>query len=225
MISLLYKKLSSKQSLQVEHINYMLLKMKAMFESSYSVKGTKLILEPTVAEKGMKLLLTKIGYDGRLLFIESLFDYACGEFDTAFGAGNQNYSFKKQELENIELLFSKVLGKFGKEAPIPFVVPTGKLNKNEFLVIDNLREDYPKLHWSHIISGVDTYENGYLWGSIQAGVGAASKYLYTSKLDAYKTMLDVMRDSKKIAKSAISMWEEVIEYWEANYDENLTNFK
>jgi hypothetical protein len=105
------------------------------------------------------------------------------------------------------------------------VFPTGNLNKNEYIYIKDITTDFSKLDWAHIISGTDKYSNGYLWSSIQRGQKASSKYVYQSKLEAYKMMVKAMADSGEIKKSVVSLWEDVFEHWENNYKPDLSDLK
>jgi hypothetical protein len=225
IMCLIYEKMYKKQSLNKDHIVFILKRLSTLISSVYEVEDNVVTLTPSSISKEAKLLLTKFGYDGRVAFIDAAFQHVYEEYQQSYGSKSKNAVFKKLEKENIEKLFERALGKIGKRIPISFVVPTGNLNENQFELIEDIREDFFKLEWSHIETGVDTYENGYLWGSIQAGVGAASKYMYKTKLDAYRMMIEVMTDSKLMEETEIELWKKVLDYWEANYKADLSDMK
>jgi hypothetical protein len=226
LLSLMYNKLYKKQSFNVSHIVFLLRRMRVALEASYVTnnKGIMSVTESAIKTEFTKFL-TKAGWLERTEFLQASFDLAYVEYESEYGANSKNAEFRRKEKENIERLWSECLGKIGKKTPIPFVVPTGNLNTNEYLVLDDLREDYLQLEWSHIESGIDKYTNGYLWGTIQRGTKAASKYVYSSKYDAYTKMLEAMVDSKEYPKSVIGAWWDVMDYWNDNYKHDLSDLK
>ena len=226
LLCLMYGKLYKKQSFNVGHIVFLLKRMRVALEAAYTndAKG-KLVVTKSAIESEFILFLTKAGWLERTEFLNASFDVAYGEYESEYGSNSKNATFRRKEKENIERLWEECLGKIGKKTPIPFVIPTGNLNDNEYLVLDDLREDYLQLEWSHIESGIDKYPNGYLWGTIQRGTKAASKYVYSSKYDAYTKMIEVMKDSKEYHKSVVETWNDVMEYWNKNYKHDLSDMK
>ena len=190
-------------------------------ESSFETKkdGTLLLTESPIKD-GLKKAITNAGYKYRIEFSDTLFESAFSDYDNEYGSKSKNSEFKRKEVETLTKLWEEVKI---KNTPIPFVVPTGKLNDDEFLHFDDIRDNSFSLDWSHIVSGVDKLENGYLWGDIQRGVGASSQYLYDSKLDAYTTMVDVMEDSG-LYPAGVVLWRMVLDYWKVNYKADLSDF-
>jgi hypothetical protein len=226
LLALMYSKLHKKQSFNVAHVVFLITRMRVALEAAYSTnsKGTLAITDSAIKSE-FELFLTKAGWLERTEFLTASFDVAYGEYESEYGSNSKNAAFRRKEKENIERLWAECLGKIGKKTPIPFVIPTGNLNTNEYLVLDDLREDYIQLEWSHIVSGIDKYPNGYLWGTIQRGTKAASKYVYASKYEAYTKMIEAMVDSKEYPKSVIGAWEDVMEYWNENYKHDLSDMK
>jgi hypothetical protein len=226
LLALMYNKLHKKQSFNVSHIVFLLKRMRVALEASYVTNNKGIIsVTESAIKKEFTEFLTKAGWLERTEFLQSSFDLAYVEYESEYGANSKNAEFRRKEKENIERLWSECLGKIGKKTPIPFVIPTGNLNSNEYLVLDDLREDYIQLEWSHIESGIDKYPNGYLWGTIQRGTKAASKYVYSSKYDAYTKMLEAMVDSKEYPKSVIGAWWDVMDYWNDNYKHDLSDMQ
>ena len=219
--SKIYQKLSKKQSFHTKHISFILGRMVKTLESSFETKkdGTLLLTESPIKD-GLKKAITNAGYKYRIEFSDTLFESAFSDYDNEYGSKSKNSEFKRKEVETLTKLWEEVKI---KNTPIPFVVPTGKLNDDEFLHFDDIRDNSFSLDWSHIVSGVDKLENGYLWGDIQRGVGASSQYLYDSKLDAYTTMVDVMEDSG-LYPAGVVLWRMVLDYWKANYKADLSDF-
>ena len=226
LLALMYSKLHKKQSFNVAHVVFLITRMRVALEAAYSTnsKGTLAITDSAIKSE-FELFLTKAGWLERTEFLTASFDVAYGEYESEYGSNSKNAAFRRKEKENIERLWAECLGKIGKKTPIPFVIPTGNLNTNEYLVLDDLREDYIQLEWSHIVSGIDKYPNGYLWGTIQRGTKAASKYVYASKYEAYTKMIEAMVDSKEYPKSVIGAWEDVMEYWNENYKHDVSDMK
>jgi len=226
LLALMYSKLHKKQSFNVAHVVFLITRMRVALEAAYTTnsKGTLAITDSAIKSE-FELFLTKAGWLERTEFLTASFDVAYGEYESEYGSNSKNAAFRRKEKENIERLWAECLGKIGKKTPIPFVIPTGNLNTNEYLVLDDLREDYIQLEWSHIVSGIDKYPNGYLWGTIQRGTKAASKYVYASKYEAYTKMIEAMVDSKEYPKSVIGAWEDVMEYWNNNYKHDLSDMK
>ena len=226
LLALMYSKLHKKQSFNVNHVVFLITRMRVALEAAYTTnsKGTLSVTESAIKSE-FTLFLTKAGWLERTEFLNASFDVAYGEYESEYGSNSKNAAFRRKEKENIERLWAECLGKIGKKTPIPFVIPTGNLNTNEYLVLDDLREDYLQLEWSHIESGIDKYPNGYLWGTIQRGTKAASKYVYSSKYDAYTKMIEAMVDSKEYPKSVIGAWEDVMEYWNKKYKHDLSDMK
>ena len=219
--SKIYQKLSKKQSFHTKHISFILGRMVKTLESSFETKkdGTLLLTESPIKD-GLKKAITNAGYKYRIEFSDTLFESAFSDYDNEYGSKSKNSEFKRKEVETLTKLWEEVKI---KNTPIPFVVPTGKLNDDEFLHFDDIRDNSFSLDWSHIVSGVDKLENGYLWGDIQRGVGASSQYLYDSKLDAYTTMVDVMEDSG-LYPAGVVLWRMVLDYWKVNYKADLSDF-
>ena len=219
--SKIYQKLSKKQSFHTKHISFILGRMVKTLESSFETKkdGTLLLTESPIKD-GLKKAITNAGYKHRIEFSDSLFESAFSDYDNEYGSKSKNSEFKRKEVEVLTKLFEEAKI---KNTPIPFVVPTGKLNEEEFLHFEDIRDNSFSLDWSHIVSGVDKFENGYLWGDVQRGVGASSQYLYDSKLDAYTTMVDVMGDSG-LYPAGVVLWRMVLDYWKDNYKADLTDF-
>jgi hypothetical protein len=226
LLALMYSKLHKKQSFNVAHVVFLITRMRVALEAAYSTnsKGTLAITDSAIKSE-FELFLTKAGWLERTEFLTASFDVAYGEYESEYGSNSKNAAFRRKEKENIERLWAECLGKIGKKTPIPFVIPTGNLNTNEYLVLDDLREDYIQLEWSHIVSGIDKYPNGYLWGTIQRGTKAASKYVYASKYEAYTKMIEAMVDSKEYPKSVIGAWWDVMDYWNDNYKHDLSDMQ
>ena len=219
--SKIYYKLSKKQSFHTKHITFILSRMRKTLESSFETKKDgRLFLTESSIKGGLKKAITNAGYKHRIELSDSLFESAFSDYDNEYGSKSKNAEFKRKEVEVLTKLWEEAKI---KNTPIPFVVPTGKLNDEEFLHFDDIRDNSFSMDWSHIESGVDKFENGYLWGDIQRGVGASSQYLYDSKLDAYTTMVDVMEDSK-LNPAGVVLWKMVLDYWKDNYKADLTNF-
>lgn len=220
-LSRIYYKLSKKQSFHTNHISFIFKRMASVLESSFETKKDgKLSLTESSIKEGLKASITNAGYKYRIQLSDALLDSAFSDYDNEYGSKSKNSEFKRKEVEVLTKLFEEAKI---KNTPIPFVVPTGKLNDEEFLHFDDIRGNSFSLDWSHIISGVDKFENGYLWGDVQRGVGASSKYLYDSKFDAYTTMVDVMEDSGLYPLGVVA-WRMVLKYWEENYKADLTDF-
>jgi hypothetical protein len=195
--------------------------MRKTLESSFETKKDgRLSLTESSIKDGLKKTITNAGYKHRIELSDSLFESAFSDYDNEYGSKSKNAEFKRKEVELLTKLWEEAKI---KNTPIPFVVPTGKLNDEEFLHFDDIRDNSFSMDWSHIVSGVDTFKNGYLWGDIQRGVGASSQYLYDSKLDAYSTMVDVMEDSK-LNPAGVVLWKMVLDYWKDNYKADLTDF-
>jgi hypothetical protein len=223
-ISLMYNLLSQKQSVQTNHIEFLIKNMSNTIKSSYKTESNgEVKLLNTEIKDELKLLLTSAGWEGRSTFASKLFEIAETAFDVSYGkTGSLNNMFKSKEVENISRLWKET---FNESFTIPMVFPTGNLNKNEYIYIKDITTDFSKLDWAHIVSGTDKYPNGYLWSTIQRGQKASSKYVYQSKLEAYKMMVNAMNDSKLVKKSVAGLWEDVFEHWETNYKPDLSDLK
>jgi len=221
LLARIYQKLSKKQSFHLKHILFILKRMTSTLESSFeSTKQGTLRLTESPIKSDLKITITNAGYKHRIKLTDSLLQSAFSDYDNEYGSKSKNSEFKRKEVEVLTKLFEEAKI---KNTPIPFVVPTGKLNEREFLHFEDIRDNSFSLDWSHIVPGVDKFENGYLWGDVQRGVGASSKYLYDSKLDAYTTMVDVMEDSG-LYPAGVVLWRMVLDYWKVNYKADLSDF-
>jgi hypothetical protein len=224
LISLMYNLLSQKQSVQSNHITFLIKSMTDVVGSSYKVSlhGEVKLLNSEIKNE-LNSLINFAGWEARSTFASKLFEIAETAFDVSYGkTGSLNNMFKAKEVENITKLWKET---FNESYTIPMVFPTGNLNKNEYIYIKDITTDFSKLDWAHIVSGTDKYSNGYLWSDVQRGQKASSKYVYQSKLEAYKMMVRAMADSGKVKKSVVSLWEDVFEHWENNYKPDLSDLK
>jgi hypothetical protein len=224
VISLIYNLLSQKQSVQTNHIEFLIKYMTDIVNSSYKTTsyGEVKLLNSEIKDE-LRSLISFAGWEARSTFASKLFEVAETAFDVSYGkTGSLNNMFKTKEVENISKLWKET---FNESYTIPMVFPTGNLNKNEYIYIKDITTDFSKLDWAHIVSGTDKYPNGYLWSSIQRGQKASSKYVYQSKLEAYKMMVKAMADSGEVKKSVVSLWEDVFEHWENNYKPDLSDLK
>jgi len=223
LMSMAYQIVSKKQSIKTEHIAYILSTAIKTIRGCYDVnkKSKEIIFDGTDIGKKMALMVASGNgsYKWKADFIDELQIQLEKDFDSAYGKGGKNTSFKNREIKNL-ISLKKEAG-FG-DAKLKFVF----INKEGNIVAHD-EDTFISMDWRHIESGMDKYWAGCLWlAAPNRENGQMDDMMLTTKKEAYTKLYDWMKKNQekypnKILKMDLLCWGVILEEWSNHFDDNL----
>ena len=129
-------------------------------------------------------------YKWKADFIDALQIQLEKDFDSAYGKGGKNTSFKNKEIKNLTSL-KKEAG-FG-DAKLKFVF----INKEGNIVAYD-EDSFMGMDWRHIESGMDKYWAGCLWlAEPNRKNGQMDDMMLTTKKEAYTKLYEWMKKNQE----------------------------